>query len=174
MPELKWLETYSGETIEELLALATTHRCDSIVLAAEQAILELAGRIGMHRLTESEAVVLAVEALEREVNNGGYHQFFLNTPEFTPFIVEALVRIECHKTAAISARAISLLSLSGPASETTVTQALDADPEGRLIDVLYEQCDGPYYITAEPIADLLLDYVRTNRDSIRIGVANAS
>jgi len=49
------------------------YRVDSLVLAMESA-LDAKDR---RTLSPEERVVLAVEALEREVNNGGYDQFFL-------------------------------------------------------------------------------------------------
>ena len=94
MPELKWLEGYSGQGVDELIAFASEYRVDSIVLAFEQALQQSTHRIGLSKLHEAELTILAVEALEREVNNGGYHQFFLNTPEYAPFIVAALQRID--------------------------------------------------------------------------------
>lgn len=112
MTELKWLDGYSGQSVDELVALASEYRVDSIVLAFEQAIQQTTDRDSLSRLNEAELAILAVESLEREVNNGGYHQFFLNTPEYAPFVVAALERIGCPKTANISALAISLLGCS--------------------------------------------------------------
>jgi hypothetical protein len=79
--ELKWFDAYSGQSVDELIAFASQYWVDSIVLACEQAFQQTAERVGITRLNKTELTVLAVEALEREVINGGYHQFFLNTPE---------------------------------------------------------------------------------------------
>jgi len=38
MADLIWLDGYSGETTEQLLALERTHRIDSLILAFEQAL----------------------------------------------------------------------------------------------------------------------------------------
>lgn len=168
MAELKWLDGYSGETIDELIALERSHRIDSVVLAIEQALQQRAGEVGLAALNDAEVTVLAVEALEREVNNGGYHQFFINTPEFASLAVDALKRIACPKTAEITARAISLLGLRQPFTASAVEKALANDSEGKLVESLSDQCDGPYYDTGEPIADRLFDYVRANRASIRL------
>ncbi len=70
MPDLQWLDRYSGETVDELLALEGKYRIDSLVLAFEQAIDQKAARVGGEYLTDVERIILAVEALEREVNNG--------------------------------------------------------------------------------------------------------
>jgi hypothetical protein len=46
---------------------------DSIVSAFEEAVQIRARLAGLSSLNEVELTILAVEALEREVNNGGYH-----------------------------------------------------------------------------------------------------
>src|SRR5258708_24654240 len=74
--DLQWLDRYSGQTVEQLLALQGKFRTASLVLAFEQAIVQKAAREARHRLTDGERVVLALEALEREVNNGGNAHFF--------------------------------------------------------------------------------------------------
>jgi len=79
-----------GQT-EQLLALEGKYRIESPVHAFEQGISQKAEREGRQSLTEEERIVLAVEALEREVNNGGYDQFFVNSSrEFARIIVGAL------------------------------------------------------------------------------------
>jgi len=75
--KLQWLEAYSGQKTSELIGLEREYCIPSLILAFEEAI----ARESMHRrLSEEERIVLAVEALEREVNNGGYSQFFITTP----------------------------------------------------------------------------------------------
>jgi len=80
-----FLEGYGGQAIAQLIAMKDSHRVDSLVLAVEQAL----GGKRAEDLSEPERVVLAVEAMEREVNNGGYEQFFFNSSrEFTGLLVE--------------------------------------------------------------------------------------
>jgi hypothetical protein len=101
----KFLKGYSGQSVEQLLSLEGEYRVDSLVLAFEEAIGQKARREGARNITEEENVILAVEALEREVNNGGYHQFFINSSrQFVPIVISALQRIGCKKTAAITQR----------------------------------------------------------------------
>ena len=61
---------YSGQSADQLLSLEGMYRIDSLVRAFEQAITQKAQRGGVQSLTDEERIVLAVEALEREVNNG--------------------------------------------------------------------------------------------------------
>ena len=163
-----WLDDYTGQTTEELLALAATHRIDSIVLAFEQALEAKAASGGTDALTSEERVVLAVEAIEREVNNGGYHQFFSNSScEYAMLAESALVRINCPKTAKVTADAIALLGIDGPPTEAAVTRALEADVTEVLSDAL-DACDSAYYRTGENIGAELFEFIRANRATIRL------
>jgi hypothetical protein len=164
----KWLEGYSGESVDQLIDLASEYRIDSVVVALEQALLERAERFGLACLSEAERTVLAVEALEREVNNGGYHQFFLNAAEHAPEIVAGLERAICPLTAEISQSAIGHLGLRQPFTPEQVHETLEQDLEGRLIDVLSDQCDQRYYNSGEPIEDRLFAYVCANRHAIQL------
>lgn len=69
---------YSGETTDELLGYPAQGQRDSLVRAFEEALQRKESRNGERALSTEERTVLAVRALDREVNNGGYHQFFSN------------------------------------------------------------------------------------------------
>jgi hypothetical protein len=157
-----WLEGYSGQTVEQLLSLEGRYRIDSLVLAFEQAIQEKRQR-GEKGLTDAERVVLAAEALEREVNNGGYDQFFVNSSDFAQDIVESLRCIGCKKTATITKRAIKALGVSQPTREE-VNAAMAAENERRSAKLT--RCDDAYYEAAEPLADRLFAFIKANRPSI--------
>jgi hypothetical protein len=160
----KWLE-YSGESADQLLSLEGKYRVDSLVVAFEQAIGQKAQRGGVQSLTDEERVVLAVEALEREVNNGGYDQFFVNSSrEFAPTIVGALKRIGSKLTAAITQRAIAALGVSELTSEA-IDAAMAGDNEQRLAKL--NRCDDSYHKNAEPIAERLFAFIEANKGGIR-------
>jgi hypothetical protein len=168
MQKLKWLDGYSRQSTDALIALAGEHRIDSIVLAFESGIQDKAAQQGSSALSEAELTVLTIEALEREVNNGGYHQFFLNTPEYASNAVAALRRIDCPRTADITAQAVSLLGVQEPFTAEHIQSVLDNDSDGHLIEVLTERCDRAYDETGEPIADRLFAYIRANRGAVRL------
>ena len=164
----KWLDGYAGQTVGELLALSPEYRIDSIVLAFEEALMRRTHGPGLGVLNEVEITVLAIESLEREVNNGGHHQFFLNTPEYAEHVVAALRRIGCLRTAALAQKAIDLLELRGPVTASRVSDALERGSKGRLLETLIEECDAPYFDEPEPIADRLFAYLSENRERIRL------
>lgn len=166
MTELKWLEGYSGQSTEALIALEREYRADSLVLAFEQALDQKAARLGSDSLTEEECVVLAVEALEREVNNGGYDQFFVNTAEFVSTVVSALRRIGCPKVAALTQEAIESLGIEGPLEAHTIRRAIIDDSETR--SAVLNACDERYFEIAGDLSVPLLNFVKRNRSQIRV------
>lgn len=142
METLPWLE-YDGETTAELLACGETHRVDSLVVAFEEAIM---GK-DEDAITPEERVVLAVEALEREVNHGGYVYFFDTASEFTPIIVEALHAIGASTAAALTAEAI---------------RAAQGD------DALLEDCDQRYLDEVGDLSEELFAFIRAHAAQIQI------
>ncbi len=165
-PGPKWLDGYSGESVEQLLSLEGKYRTDSLVRAFEQGINHKAEREGAQSLSTEERIVLAVEALEREVNNGGYDQFFVNSSrEFAPIIVDALQRIGCEKTANITQKAIEALGISDLKSDAIEAVTCTRD-EKRAANL--NRCDDSYYKSAEPIAERLFAFIKANRVSMSL------
>ena len=165
MTEEKWLDEYSGQTTNELIALEGEYRTDSIVLAFEQALDQKADRMGPKGLTEEERVILAIEALEREVNNGGYDQFFINSSrEYAPIIVDALTRLGCAQAAELTQRAIGLLGIEGPITGDAIDRVMEDESAER--DDRLGECDKRYDEVAGDLAGPLLEFIKSNRDKI--------
>jgi hypothetical protein len=158
-----FLNGYGGQTVQQLIAMKETHRIDSLVLAVEEALSSKPES----ELSEPERVVLAVEAMEREVSNGGYEEFFTGpTAKFTPFILRALELIDCPKVAAISLDAVALLELPDRFDGDAVAHAgseLSDDAREKL-----HECDSRYYENDESIEQHLFDYIEEHQQAIRI------
>src|SRR2546430_12552301 len=87
---------YTGQDTTQILACKGTHRIDSLLSALEQAIELRQKQIPAVATTPEEETLLAVMALQREVNNGGYHQFFVNSSrKYAVTVVPALESIGC-------------------------------------------------------------------------------
>jgi hypothetical protein len=145
--------------------LSDQYRTDSLVLAFEQAVDQKAARVGMGNLVDEERVILAVEALEREVNNGGYHQFFLNSPEFASIIVSSLGRIGCPKTAELTQDALDALRIPHLTREE-IESVISKDDEDR--DETLSGCDERYYKGSECIELQLFAFIKANKSMIRL------
>ncbi len=158
-----FLNSYTGQTTRELIDLKDAYRIDSIVLAFEDAI----NRKDRAALSEPEFTVLAVESLEREVNNGGYHQFFTNDScEFAGRIVKALSEIGCVNCAAITGEALSVIKVEDLSDSRAVAEvALELTEPER--EQLYA-CDEKYYGNNEDIAGNLFSFIERSSEQIRI------
>lgn len=139
---------------------------DSLVLALEDVLWQKRDREGDQNLSDEEFVVLSVEALEREVNNGGYNQFFFNpSNEFAKRIIADLERIGCRATARITAQAIAVLELDSLDPDVLRERAADADDR---LDEALGDLDNAYYAEAEDIEGKLFAFARQNKESFSI------
>jgi hypothetical protein len=167
LSEAKWLDEYKGQTTDELIALQDEYRTDSIVLAFEQALDQKVDRLGQASLSAEEKVVLAIVALEREVNNGGYDQFFINSSkEYTPIVVDALKRIGCAGTAQLTQQAIDTLGIKGQVTVEAIDRVMEEENNER--DKKLEQCDERYYKVAGDLAGPLLEFIKSNKAKITL------
>jgi hypothetical protein len=157
-----WLDGYGGQTTAELIGLADTHRIDSVVLAFEEAIAAKAERHGATTLTTAELVVLAVEAIEREVNNGGFDQLFRNaSKEHATNFVSALEAIERPDVAELARQAIAALRLGKrPLTIDAIDRAMEKDSDAR--DERFEELDDRYQEVAGDLAPAVLAFVKAN------------
>jgi hypothetical protein len=164
MEKLPWLD-YTGQSTGELIACRNTHLIDSLLVAFEEGIQGKLAPRGKRGITAEEELVLAVMALNREVNNGGYHQFFLNSSRnFVPMIVSCLHSIGCATTAAITEKAIAALRLEN-ISIKAISAAIRARNAER--DKVLDACDNEFYKLDE-ITPRLFEFVEAHQDQIRL------
>jgi uncharacterized protein DUF4375 len=176
MSQLPFLQKYEGQTIDEIIALRGHYRDDSLVLAIENALIEREGWFDLDSerkervilsLTEAERVVMAIEAMEREVNNGGYGQFFMNSSKhFAPYIVHALQTIGCFECAALMTSAIAELKLPPEYDGEDCDKALSSSRDE--ISPKLHELDERYYQNIEPLGDKLFSYIEQHASEIRI------
>lgn len=156
-----WLDASEQRSISELIACERDYRVDSILVAIEDRLLRKA------KLNPVEAVVVAVEAMEREVNDGGFAQFFANSScEHAPMLLAALQQLGLSQTAAIVQTAMNALgatSLWRPADYEAVASAAGESTLARL-----SECDTEYFGAAEPIADQLFAFIKLNQAEISL------
>jgi hypothetical protein len=165
MEDKTFLETYDGQSVDELIALEETHRLDSIVLAFEAALYQKRARLGDDSINEVEWAILAVESLEREVNNGGFDQFFTNPSyEFVPSIVEILEKISCPNFAVITKKAIDALGLQKYDFDS-IDERVNGDDS--VLKTTLARCDEQFYEYPDDVESRLFSYVKENRENIR-------
>jgi hypothetical protein len=106
-----------------------------------------------------QKIFSAIWAVEAEVNNGGFSQYFLNSSaETAGFVVEALETIGAPQTADICKRAIVAAFPSGLPSTTENIQSAAADFSDETLERL-EPLDQDFFSYPHDLTDLLFAYV---------------
>jgi hypothetical protein len=116
--------------------------------------------------TPEEHTLLAIMALQREVNNGGYHQFFSNSScEYALTVVPALESIGCDATAALTQKAIDALKLYPLTLKAIEDSIFEPNPErDRALDAL----DRRFYEIFE-IEPKLFTFVESRQQAFVLG-----
>ena len=110
-------------------------------------------------LPELHRLILGIDTLEREVNNGGFLQYFSNTQgRQAPDLAEALQKIGAPKTAALVQRALTVFP-GPPASDwqawaQSITK-METEHSGFL-----NALDSKFYQSNEDLALLTMKYVK--------------
>jgi Domain of unknown function (DUF4375) len=118
------------------------------------------------RLPHKTQVARCIHMLEAEVNNGGFHQFFLNSSgEYVPETLSALGEVGATKTRDLLKRATAVAFPGGYPTDPAAHQASLAD----LDDVAgaLEPLDAEFYRYLEPLTDLVNAYLVRDPSSNR-------
>ena len=103
-------------------------------------------------------------ALESEVNNGGFSQYFQNSSaETSPFVAEALDVIGAPRTAEICRRAIRRAFPAGLPPTEDAVRAAAADLSDDVLSGL-EELDSEFFTYPHDLTDLLFAYVAARPD----------
>jgi len=106
-----------------------------------------------------QRVFSAIWAVESEVNNGGFSQYFLNqSAESAAFVVEALKAIGAPKTADICRRAIAAAFPAGLPATVEAIQSAAAGFSEETLEKL-EAMDQEFFGYPHNLTDMLFAYV---------------
>lgn len=115
------------------------------------------------KLTKPQQDLLFIENLEREVNNGGFNQFYWNSSgDYAMETVAALKAVGAHKAAEILIKANSAWPNQSVPKDREERQELLENIEEQSNPV-WAQCDSEFYQNPDNITELLLDYVKRNK-----------
>jgi hypothetical protein len=167
--DLPFLERWAGRSTQQLLELEGRYRTDSIVGAFEQALDAKAAASGDDALADPERVVLDVEALEREVNSGGFDGLFRWAPDRVPTLATSLEMIGRGDAAALAGEAIRAIGLTPPVTEDAIRAARRVDDDGTTAgDDALDALDQRYYESIGDLSEDLLAYIQANSDQITL------
>jgi len=117
--------------------------------------------------SDEEKVIVYIEELEREVNNGGFSQFFFNTSgDYTEEVIQSLQKIGSIKflSLAESAKAQFPSSIvpADKAERRQILEEIDEDANDKWNDL-----DDEFYQYEEDIYSLMSSYIERNIEKFR-------
>lgn len=117
------------------------------------------GKEDFARQSLPQKVFSSVWAVEAEVNNGGFSQYFQNSSaETAAFVAQALDLIDAPRTAEICRRAIACAFSGGlPLSAEEISEAAADFPDEILAEL--ESLDSEFFAYPHNLTDLLFAYV---------------
>ena len=147
---------------------ALGHSSDTdFAIAMSNLLFARVADVGVAGLTAPERFVLCLDELEREVNNGGFEQYFLNSSgDLSLRTPDALRALGAPKVASIVEAALAVFPSGRPASESEAREAqLAAFTEARTERL--QDLDGDFLTYPEPLAQLERNYVQAHRADFR-------
>jgi hypothetical protein len=119
----------------------------------------------LDRLTEPQKNFYFNQNLEREINNGGFNQFFYNSSgDFAHETLTSLRTIGANKTADILQQAIDQFPDSTVPKDRAKRQEILEQIENTA-DEVWEQLDQAFYKYEDNLYNLNIEYIKQNRNS---------
>ncbi len=135
-------------------------------------IIELDNYIGefcsygdeMEKLTEQQKQFYYNQCLEREVNNGGFNQYFYNSSgNFAHLTVLSLRIINANTTADILQKAINQFPNKEVPRNRTERQVILEQIE-EVADPIWEELDQKFFVYEDDLNLLNIEFIRQNKD----------
>lgn len=118
-------------------------------------------------LNESQKTFITIESLEREINNGGFNQFYFNSSgDFSHESINALIKIGANKTAEIVKKANSQFPDKKVPKDRTERQEILEQIEDKA-DEIWEICDTDFYKYEDNLAGLLIEFVKNSKSDFQ-------
>lgn len=126
-------------------------------------LLDKEERKGLASFTRSERFVYAIEGMVREVNNGGWNQFFFNSSGALAFdLAPALEAVGSTKNLSIAERAVRIFGKPASLGEddrakrlAKVTRDGDNNP--------WEKLEGEFYQNPEDLEAMIIEFIARNQ-----------
>jgi hypothetical protein len=117
----------------------------------------------IEKLNSSQRAFLFVENLEREINNGGFNQFYFNSSgDFSEETVNALLEIGAKNTAEIIKKANSEFK-DGIVPKDRTERQTELELIEENAEENWNKCDSEFYEYQDDLTELLITFVIKNK-----------
>ena len=118
----------------------------------------------METLTEQQKQFYYNQCLEREINNGGFKQYFYNSGgDFANSTIQSLLIIGANKTADILQKAIDQFPNGNVPNHITERQELSEQMQKETFHV-WEELDQKFFSYEDDLNTLNMEFIRKNKD----------
>jgi len=158
----------SSQTEFDLDTVLKIERRDMIVMEIDSYLNEKS-EYGekIEKLNSSQRTFLFVENLEREINNGGFNQFYFNSSgNFSQETVNALLEIGAEKTAEILKRANSEYK-NGIVPKDRIERQNELELIEQKAEKNWSKCDSEFYEYKDNLTELLIAFVIKNKSEFK-------
>jgi Domain of unknown function (DUF4375) len=155
-----------GDNKLDIDMLLTSPETNNTIIAIDNYICKLCSYSDtLDQLTEPQKNFYFNQNLEREVNNGGFNQYFYNSSgDFAHETIISLRAIGANKTANILQEAIDQFPNSTVPKDRAKRQEVLEQIE-ETANEMWEQLDQAFYKYEDDLNELTLQYIKQNRSS---------
>ncbi len=117
----------------------------------------------INRLNESQKTLLIIQNLEREINNGGFHQFYLNSSgDYANEIIDALIKVRAKRKAEIVKKANSEFK-NGIVPKNRAIRQIELKFIEKKAEENWNNCNTEFYKLNDRLTELLIDFIVRNK-----------
>jgi uncharacterized protein DUF4375 len=144
------------QSIDEILSIQDDTK---FAIALSTLVGDREEAVGYEHLSTAERVIYCVDGLEREVNNGGFLQFFDNAAgDHAMDTIESLRILGAPKTVALVVKAVGVFPHGRPAADRARRQQ-QTEQLGEEVETMFEQLDAAFNKYPEDLTGLERKYV---------------
>ena len=157
--------TKYGKSIKEVISKIGTIENTFLIPNIDWLINLKETKNGLNSLNQPERYFYVLSGLLREVNNGGFGQFFFNSTDRLAYdLIPALQAIGSKKVILIAEKAMNIFGKPNSLEENERCEYLGSI-SNNFEDSLWEKCDSDFFECTEYLDDMLIDYVKNNIDN---------
>jgi hypothetical protein len=152
-----------GRTVAEVMKHRGSATAQELDANIGFILLDKEERKGLASFTRGERLVYAIEGMVREVNNGGWNQFFFNSSGALAFdLVPALEAVGSKENLSIAQRALKIFGKPASLSEEERSKQLakvTKDGENNP----WEALEGEFYQNPEDLDGMIVEFIARNQ-----------
>ena len=147
-----------GNSIDEVVKKAKEHDAYTVLSNLCSILMEKEDKEGLDEFSVPERYIYVIDAMIRELNNGGFEQFFYNSCGVLSYeLVPALNAVGSSDALAIAKDALSIFGdIPSLDSESRADHLVKITKDHTLS--LWEHCDESFYELSEELEKLAVNY----------------